>query len=220
MHNDTLTITTAGRSGAWARTFAFIYDPVLWIGERAGVRAHRRALLSQARGRTVEIGGGTGLNLPHYPKDLDELIVLEPDAAMRSRLAKKLRRVEQPARLLDAPAELLPFADGSIDTVVSTFVLCTVDAPDLALQEIARVLRPGGRLLFLEHVRSDSSMLARWQDRFEASWRGFARGCRCNRATTELMASRGFELDDVRPASWRGMPPIVRPLVVGSARPA
>jgi hypothetical protein len=119
-------------SGVWARAFAVLYDPFLWVGERAGVRAQREELLSHARGCTVEIGGGTGLNLPHYPDDLDELVLVEPDAAMRVRLEKRLGRTSRRARVVDAPAERLPFADGSVDTVVSTFVLCTVDAPDLA----------------------------------------------------------------------------------------
>ena len=99
-----------------------------------------------------------------YPDDLDELVLVDPDPAMRSRLEKKLSRSRRRARLVDAPAELLPFADGSVDTVVSTFVLCTVEAPDIALREMARVLRPDGQLLFLEHVRSESPTLARGQD--------------------------------------------------------
>jgi SAM-dependent methyltransferase len=92
-----------------------------------------------------------------------------------------------------------------------------VDAPDLALQEIVRVLKPDGQLLFIEHVRSDSPRLARWQDRLANPWRRFARGCRCNRATSELMVALGFELDDLDDASWRAMPPIVRPLIIGRA---
>jgi SAM-dependent methyltransferase len=122
------------------------------------------------------------------------------------------------ARLIDAPAEQLPFPDGSVDTVVSTFVLCTVDAPDLALHEIVRVLKPDGQLLFIEHIRSNSPLLARWQDRLANPWRRFARGCRCNRATSELMVAFGFELEDLDDASWRAMPPIVRPLIIGRAR--
>jgi SAM-dependent methyltransferase len=168
----------------------------------------------------VEIGSGTGLNLPHYPDDLDELVLTEPDAAMRSRLRKGIRRSGRRARVVDAPAHRLPFADGSVDTVVSTFVLCTAEAPDLALREIVRVLRPDGQLLFIEHVRSESPRLARWQDRLARPWCRFARGCRCNRATAELIATFGFELDHRRDASWRGMPPIVRPLIVGRARKA
>jgi SAM-dependent methyltransferase len=207
-------------SAAWARAFAVLYDPVLRIGERAEVRADRADLLSGARGCTVEIGSGTGLNLPHYPDDLDELVLTEPDRPMRSRLEKAVRRTGRRARLVDAPAQRLPFADGSVDTVVSTFVLCTADAPDLALREIARVLHPDGQLLFIEHVRSESPRLARWQDRLAGPWYHFARGCRCNRAIAQLIATCGFELDHLRDASWRGMPPIVRPLIVGRARKA
>jgi ubiquinone/menaquinone biosynthesis C-methylase UbiE len=181
------------------------------------VGAARRSLLSRARGCTLEIGSGTGLNLGHYPDDLDELVLAEPDASMRCRLQKRLSRRSWRGRLIDAPAERLPFPDGTIDTVVSTFVLCTVDAPDLALREIARVLRPDGQLLFIEHVRSESPSLASWQDRLERPWRLFARGCRCNRATVQLIAACGLEIDDVSGAAWPAMPPIVRPLTIGRA---
>ena len=204
---------------AWARAFALLYDPFVWVAERAGLRTHRKQLLSRAHGCTLEIGSGTGLNLPHYPDDLDELALAEPDTAMRARLEKRLTRSRRLTRLIDAPAEHLPFPDGSVDTVVSTLVLCTVDAPDAALREIARVLRPDGQLLFLEHVRSESPTLARWQDRLAGPWRSFARGCRCNRATAELIVTCGLELDQAVDASWHGMPPIVRPLIVGRATP-
>jgi len=220
MQNGITQVTPPRGSAAWARAFAVLYDPFLWAGERAGVRAHRTELLSRARGRTLEIGSGTGLNLPHYPDGLDELVLAEPDAAMRSGLERRLSRSGRRARLVDAPAERLPFADGSVDTVVSTFVLCTVDAPDLALQEIARVLRHDGQLLFIEHVRSDSPALARWQDRLAGPWRRFARGCRCNRATAELIVTCGLKLDQTSDGSWRAMPPIVRPLIAGRASPA
>jgi ubiquinone/menaquinone biosynthesis C-methylase UbiE len=201
----------------WARVFAVVYDHFLWFGERAGVRALRKQLLGEARGCTVDVGSGTGLNLPHYPDDLDELILTEPDPAMRSRLEKRLHHSGRRARLLDAPAERLPFPDGSVDTVVSTFVLCTVDAPELALREIVRVLRPDGHLLFIEHVRSDTPTLAAWQNRLAEPWRCFARGCRCNRATAQLITTIGLTLDDMHEGSWRAMPPIVRPLVAGRA---
>jgi SAM-dependent methyltransferase len=166
----------------------------------------------------VEIGSGTGLNLRYYPEDLDELVLVEPDPAMRSRLAKRLSRCSRRAQLVDAPAERLPFADASVDTVVSTFVLCTVDAPDVALREIARVLRPDGQLLVLEHVRSESPTLARWQDRLAGPWRRFAQGCRCNRATAQLISACGLSLDCVHEAAWHAMPPIVRPLIAGRAQ--
>ncbi len=219
MSTGTIETARLERSDLWARAFAVLYDPVLWVGERVGMRAHRRELLRQAHGLTVELGSGTGLNLAHYPDDLGELILTEPEPAMRARLEQKLRRAGGSARVLDAPAERLPFADGSIDTVVSTLVLCTIEAPDLALREVRRVLRPHGQLLFLEHVRSDSPILASWQDRLAEPWRRFAEGCRCNRATVELIKECELQLDDVREASWRGMPPIVRPLVAGRARP-
>jgi ubiquinone/menaquinone biosynthesis C-methylase UbiE len=166
----------------------------------------------------VEIGGGTGLNLAHYPAAVDDLVVVEPDPPMRARLEQRLLPRGRTARRVDAPAERLPFDDDSVDTVVSTLVLCTVDAPERALREIVRVLRPDGQLLFIEHVRSDSPWLAAWQDRLATPWRRFARGCRCNRATVELIAASGMTLDGVHESSWHAMPPIVRPLVAGRAR--
>jgi ubiquinone/menaquinone biosynthesis C-methylase UbiE len=216
MTTDALQLHPLADSQAWARVFAEMYDPFLWIGERAGMRRHRHDLLAEARGRTLEIGSGTGLNLVHYPDAVDGLVLAEPDPSMRKRLENAVRRSERQAQVIDAGAEQLPFGDRTIDTVVSTLVLCTVDAPDVALREIGRVLRPDGQLLFIEHVRSDSPSLARWQDRLARPWQRFAEGCRCNRATLELMDACGFRLD-AHPAAWRAMPPIIRPLVVGRA---
>ncbi|MGW4534709.1 class I SAM-dependent methyltransferase [Nocardia sp. NPDC004340] len=212
-------VPAAGVEGSdlWARAFAALYDPLLWMGEKAGMSTRRRNLLSRARGRTVELGSGTGLNLGYYPDGLDELILTEPEAAMRTRLARRLSRSRLRARVLDATAEHLPFADETVDTVVSTLVLCTVDDPDPVLREIGRVLRPGGRLLFLEHVRSDSPRLSLWQDRLAGPWRRFAEGCHCNRATLELLRASGLKVEDVQEMSWRAMPPIVRPLITGVA---
>jgi ubiquinone/menaquinone biosynthesis C-methylase UbiE len=205
-------------SALWAHTFAAIYEPFLWLGERRVLRELRKELLAGARGCTVDIGSGTGLNLPLYPDELDELVLAEPDAPMRSRLEKRRYHSRRPARLVDAPAERLPFPDGSVDTVVSTLVLCTVDDPALALHEIARVLRPDGQLLFIEHVLSHSPRLAAWQNRLAELWRKFARGCHCNRDTMQLIASNGFTIDDIREETWRAMPPIVRPLIIGRAQ--
>jgi SAM-dependent methyltransferase len=216
--NDLRDVAPSPGSTTWARAFAALYDPFLYAGEVIGVRALRREIVGQARGLTVEIGSGTGLNLPYYPDDLDELVLAEPDRSMHVRLDRRLRRSGRHARLVEAPAERLPFPDESVDTVVSTFVLCTVDDPELALREIGRVLRPDGQFLFLEHVRSHSTRLAAWQDRLEEPWRRFARGCRCNRATSELIATCGLTLADVHEGSWRAMPPIIRPLVAGRAQ--
>ena len=198
--------------------FAAVYDPFLALGELAGLRRHRRRLLASARGRVVELGAGTGLNLSYYSGELEALILVEPDAAMRRRLVRRVRGSGRAAHIVEASAERLPLADGSVDTIVATLVLCTVDDPQRVLDEIARVLRPHGELLFIEHVRAQSLRLARWQDRLHRPWRRFACGCRCNRATVELMRASGFEVD-VAQATWWAMPPIVRPLAIGHARP-
>jgi ubiquinone/menaquinone biosynthesis C-methylase UbiE len=200
----------------WPRIGALLYDPFVWVAELAGMRRSRRALLAQASGRILEIGAGTGLNLAHYPEQMHELVLMEPEPAMRERLTRRIRRAGRQATVVDAAAEALPFADGSFDTVVCTLVLCTVSVPDRALGEIGRVLRPDGQLLFIEHVRADSQTLAYVQDRLLEPWRRFACGCRCNRATVELIRACGFRVD-ARPSSWRAMPPIVRPLMCGRA---
>jgi ubiquinone/menaquinone biosynthesis C-methylase UbiE len=209
-------VQTSPPSGAWLPMLALLYDPFLWLGEIAGMRRRRSALLGGARGRVVEIGAGTGLNIAHYPDEIAELVLTEPEPAMRRRLARRLQRYARVARIIDAPAERLPLADESVDTVVSTLALCTVTDPERALREIARVLRPDGQLLFIEHVRASSRFLAACQDSLFQPWFRFAGGCCCNRPTVELMRAGGFAVaaDDV---VWRGMPAVVHPLVVGRA---
>lgn len=179
----------------------------------------RRGLLASAAGEVLELGAGTGLNLPHYPEDLDRLVLAEPEEHMARRLRKRLDRLGRRGEPVRAAAEALPFDDASFDTVVSTLVLCTVEDPGRALAEIRRVLRPEGVLLFLEHVRADDPRLARWQDRLHSPWRSFADGCNCNRPTHELLRGAQFEVSVSERADWRGMPPIVRPLVSGRASP-
>jgi SAM-dependent methyltransferase len=201
---------------AWLRIMAVLYDPFLWLGEVAGMRCRRRTLLAEAYGRVVEIGAGSGLNVAHYPDAVDELVLTEPEPGMRRKLAGRLDRHARTARILDAPAERLPLADASVDAVVSTLVLCTVDDPEGALREVARVLRPDGRLLFVEHVRANSRFLAAWQDKLLRPWRACAGGCVCNRATVELMGACGFAVE-AADAVWHGMPAIVHPLAVGCA---
>jgi SAM-dependent methyltransferase len=203
-------------SAAWLRIFAIVYDPFLWLGEIAGMRSRRRTLLADAYGRVVEIGSGTGLNVAHYPEAVTELLLTEPEPGMRKKLSHRVRRNSCLTGVVDAQAEQLPVAAESVDTVVSTLALCTVDDPDRALHEIARVLRPGGQLLFIEHVRASSPLLARWQDRLAGPWRHFAGGCRCNRDTVGRMRACGFTVD-ARNVVWRGMPAIVHPLAVGRA---
>jgi ubiquinone/menaquinone biosynthesis C-methylase UbiE len=200
----------------WDFVFAALYDRIMRLGEERSMGRCRGKLVADAHGRTLEIGAGTGANVPYYPDDLEELILAEPFEPMRRQMKRKLSESGRKARTLGAPAEAIPLEDESIDTVVSTLVLCTVDFPDLALAEAARVLRPGGQLLFIEHVRSHSPRVSRWQDRLEIPWRHFGAGCRCNRDTIASIASAGFssEHDD---RHWKGVPPIVASLVIGRA---
>ena len=199
---------------AYGALFTRIYDPFLALGERSGMRELRRSVLAGARGDVLEIGAGTGLNLPLYPADgIASLTLADPEPSM----AARLREVAGPRRVLDAGAEALPLPDASVDTVVSTLVLCTVDDPARSLAEVRRVLRPGGRLLLIEHVRAPDGARRRWQDRLHGPWKAIGYGCHCNRDTPGALAAAGFDTAGLRPEAWRRMPAIVRPLVVGSA---
>ena len=202
--------------GAWSRFAAAVYDPFLALGERRGMRERRRRLLRHAHGSVLEIGAGTGLNLAHYPDGLAELVLSEPLDAMARRLESRLRRSAVPGTVVRAGAEALPLATGSVDTVVSTMVLCTVRDPEAALAEIRRVLRPGGRLLFCEHVRSGSERRSRWQERLAGPWEAFADGCRCNQDTLGMI-EQVLRIERLEREEWRGMPGLLRPLIVGGA---
>jgi ubiquinone/menaquinone biosynthesis C-methylase UbiE len=199
------------------RVFAALYDTMGAGVEAAGLRAHRQALLSRATGRVLEIGAGTGANLPFYGDVVEPLTVTEPDAPMAQRLERRIRDLPRPVELVRAPAEELPFADGEFDVAVSTLVLCTVDDQARALGELRRVLKPGGRLLFIEHVRSDEPGLAGWQDRLNRLNRVMGHGCNCNRSTLDAIGAAGFTINELERDRLRKVPPIVRPLVIGMA---
>lgn len=201
----------------WSRMFAWGYDRFLAPSEDAGLADMRRELLAQASGRCLEIGAGTGLNLEHWPESVEELVLTEPDPHMTAQLRKKLDR---DARVVEAPAERLPFDDDHFDTVALTLVLCTVPDPEGALREIDRVLRPGGRLLFLEHVRAEDPGLARWQDRLETPWKWFGDGCHCNRDTLRLLEASPLEVEETDRGRLPKALPLVRPMLRGSARAA
>lgn len=198
------------------RLFASIYDRFTAAAEEAGLRAHRQQLLASAKGRVLEVGAGTGANLAFYDADV-ELTVAEPEEPMAKRLARRLREQRPHAELVQAPAEQLPFEDARFDTVVSTLVLCTVADPDQALRELRRVLKPGGRLLFLEHVRSDDPNVARWQDRLNGINRFIAYGCNCNRSTLDTIRAAGFSVASLERTQFPKAPPFVRPLIIGIA---
>ncbi len=199
-----------------SRLGAALYNPFTWAGEKLGMAARRKSLLAGARGAVLEIGAGTGHNLPHYPDGLEDLVLAEPGLRLGSQIDLGSAPAGVPARLERAPAEALPYEDGSFDTVVSTLVLCTVTDPQRAVSEIARVLRPGGRLLFLEHVHADPGWRRTLQRRSVGAWAAFADGCQCDRETLETIEAQ-MEVESVERGSWRGMPAIVKPLVWGSA---
>jgi len=165
--------------------------------DASGTSEHRRALLSNAIGRVVEVGAGTGLNLRHYPAAVTEVVALEPDPHMIRWLAGAAGSASAPVELLRASADGLPFEAGSADTVVMSLVLCSVQDVLTALAEARRVLRPGGRLLFFEHVRSDDARMARWQDRLERPWGWFGAGCHPNRDPVAAIREAGFEIRDL-----------------------
>lgn len=203
------------------RFFAAMYDRLLAGTEDAGLREMRAELLDGAHGRTLELGAGTGLNLAHYGEAVTELVLSEPDPHMAARLRARLEAEPPTPRaveVVEAPAEELPFPDASFDTIVSTLVLCSVERPERAVAEVARVLRPDGRLLYLEHVRSPESRTARWQDRLERPWGWFGAGCHPNRPTGETLAAAGLELDQLQRDRLPKAPPIVRPMIRGSAQ--
>jgi ubiquinone/menaquinone biosynthesis C-methylase UbiE len=201
----------------WSRLFSAFYDRAFEASEEAGLRCMREELIAAAGGRVLELGAGTGLNLDLYPPGVEELVLLEPDPHMAKRLRERTMASARDTVVSEAPAERLPFPDDSFDAVVSTLVFCTVPDPAAALEEVARVLKPGGRLLFLEHVRAEDPGLARWQDRLEKPWRFLGDGCHCNRDTVATIESSQLRLEDVRRDRLPKAPPIVRPLVSGSA---
>jgi ubiquinone/menaquinone biosynthesis C-methylase UbiE len=200
----------------WGRAFAALYDRGLKATEENGLREMRRELLSQASGRTIDLGAGTGVNLDLFPEAVSELVMAEPDPHMLKQLRAKAAG-RGGVEISGASAQELPFADDSFDTAVFTLVLCTVPDPAAALRETARVLKPGGKLLFIEHVRAGEAGLARWQDRLEKPWRFLADGCHCNRDTVAMIEASPLRLEQVEQGQLPKAPPLVRPLVSGSA---
>ena len=194
---------------AWYRWFGGLAD-------RGGFADHRRRLLVEARGVVVEIGAGTGLNFRHYPAGV-EVVATEPDPHMLKGARRAARKARATLSLRQAPAEALPLPTGSADTVVSTLVLCSVPDQAAALAEAVRVLKPGGRLLLLEHVRASDPGLAGEQDRRERTQVRFAGGCHPNRDTLAAVVAAGFEAGAVEPVTLPGMR-LTRPGIAGVAR--
>lgn len=177
---------------------ARVYDAVMMPGERAGLRDQRIRMCRSASGRVLEIGVGTGLNLPHYER-ADLVVGVDPDQAMLRRAARARFKAMVPVRLVQSDAQLLPFPDDTFDTVVIGLALCTVADPATALAEVARTSVPGAELRFLEHVRSERAWFGRLEDLAAPAWRRIAGGCRPNQDTLSVIADAGWEIT----ALWR-----------------
>ncbi|MDX6588621.1 MAG: hypothetical protein QOI31_3094 [Solirubrobacterales bacterium] len=203
------------------RFFAWYYPKVVGRAEAAGQAETRRELLSEARGRTLEIGAGSGFNLPHYTEAVTELVVSEPSPHMQQHLRQRLASDPPPVgswEIVEASAESLPFDDASFDTVTGGFIMCSIPDPEGALAEIARVLKPGGRYIFLEHVHAgDGTMLGRFQDLIEIPHRYIAAGCHPNRRTWELIEDSPLEVERMERGEQPKAPPSVKPTILGSA---
>jgi ubiquinone/menaquinone biosynthesis C-methylase UbiE len=203
------------------RLFAAYYPLLLERAERAGQRETRRRLVGQAVGRTLELGAGTGVNAPHYTSQVTRLVITDRSEPMLGKLRSHLAR--EPPAALDwslerVDAEALPFGDASFETVVATYLLCSVPEPLSALSEVARVLVPGGRYLFLEHVRARAgSLLGAFQDLVESPHRWAAAGCRPNRHTAELISASPLQLERLERGRQPSALPTVRPTILGSA---
>jgi ubiquinone/menaquinone biosynthesis C-methylase UbiE len=196
--------------------FARVYARV---GHRmdAVIGDHRRRLLAGLSGRVLEVGAGNGLNFPHYPATVTEVLAIEPEPYLRRRALAAARQAPVPIRVVDGTAEALPAPDATVDAVVASLVLCTVADPDQALAEARRVLRPGGRLGFYEHVRATDPRLARWQDRLERPWGWLVGGCHPNRDTVAAIAAAGLRLVALDRFDLAAMPALARPHVLGVA---
>lgn len=196
--------------------FAAVHDRMNQTVEDAGLRARRRDLIADATGYTLELGGGTGLNVEHYGLAVERLVFTEPERHMAAKLRARLRETGRDAEVVETAG--LPFASASFDTVVTTLVLCTVPDPLETLAEIHRVLKPGGRLLFLEHVRSVDPRVARWQDAMRPVHRFIGRGCHPNRATLETLMSSPLIVERSVRETVAHAPRTVREIIVGTAR--
>lgn len=205
------------------RAFAWYYPRLMAVSERAGGADLRARVITQAEGRTLEIGAGNGYNLPHYTSAVTELVVTEPSPHMLALLEQRLTTDAPPVgawELVQTGAEELPFADASFDTVTGGYVHCSIPRPELAVAEIARVLKPGGRYLFIEHVRARSSLLGRFQDVIEPLHVYVAAGCHPNRRTEELLQGSELKVEQVEHTTLPRSFPSVRPVILGSARKA
>jgi len=157
----------------------------------------RERQVALARGRVLEIGIGSGLNLPFYRRDIEAVVGIDPSLELLTMARKHTAWLHFPVKLLHGPAEALPLEDGSVDSVVITWTLCSVAEPGRVLAEARRVLQPGGALIFVEHGQAPEAGVRRWQDRLTPLWRGLAGGCHLNRPIERLITEAGFTIADL-----------------------
>lgn len=194
--------------------FAAFYDFILSGAEKKFLGPHRVYLAGGATGRVLDVGSGTGANFEYYPPDA-EVVGIEPDPYMLRRARSRAERIGTRIELHAAGAEHLPFPDASFDAAVATLVFCTIPDPDRALSELRRVLRPGGQLRFLEHVRAESAGWAGFQDLITPLWKRIAAGCHPNRDTAATIERAGFRIVELERYALGPYP--VRPIVRGVA---
>ncbi|ALA60956.1 class I SAM-dependent methyltransferase [Nitrospira moscoviensis] len=191
-----------------------------WIMAGEEFRRLRGALLAEARGRVLELGVGTGLNLPHYPSAVQSLAAVDPAVLLPKRLAVRKATLTFPLRLERRTAESLPYDARVFDYVVSTWTLCTIPDPAAALREVHRVLKPTGWFLFLEHGRSDDPRIAAWQDRLNPIQRIIGCGCNLNRPIDRLITQAGLRLDRLDRFRMERVPRIGGEMYRGAAVPS
>jgi ubiquinone/menaquinone biosynthesis C-methylase UbiE len=169
---------------------------------------YRERVLSPARGRVLEIGIGSGLNLPLYGSRVDEVLGLDPAARLIAMARDAAARLKIPVTLIARSAESIPIENASFDTVVSTWSLCSIPDPVAALREMRRVLKPGGRLLFVEHGLAPEENIQRWQNRLTPVWRRIGGGCHLNRPIRALIESAGFGIVRLETGYMKGPRPM------------
>lgn len=188
-----------------------------WVMARPAFSQLREALLQLASGEVLEIGFGTGLNLRHYPTTITRLSIVDPATLLPALVARRMAAAPYPIQTTHVTAENLPFPDQQFETVVSTWTLCTIPNPVLALHEVGRVLKPGGRFLFLEHGRSNDRTIAAWQDRLNPIQNVMGCGCHLNRQIDRLITQSGLTIAHLDRFSMRGVPRLVGEMYRGTA---
>jgi ubiquinone/menaquinone biosynthesis C-methylase UbiE len=177
----------------------------------------RSELLASAHGEVLELGIGTGLNLPHYPETVTELHAVDPAQLLPKTIVARSTRLSFPVRIQKGTAETLTHANRRFDYVVSTWTLCTIPDPVLALQEVGRVLKPGGMFLFMEHGRSDDRKIAAWQDRLNPIQNVIGCGCNLNRQIDRLISQSGLTIAHLDRFSMQGVPRLAGEMYRGTA---